>query len=115
MESGLLELPDEPERRPRRTWRPRIVVIGFACLAILGLSLAIGGDPPTAAVAAVKFVPPAQSAPVAPAPLPAEPAPAEVPLPVAAAEPAPVVAASQQRTAKKKHHKAKAKHQRGRR
>jgi hypothetical protein len=77
-ENGELPLLDEPqEREPRLPgWRPRIVLVGCVCLALLGLSLAGGGDPPSAAIAAVNFVPTAVSAPrTAPEP-PVAPEPA---------------------------------------
>jgi hypothetical protein len=101
LESGEGPLADEPERRPRRRWRPTVVVVGCVCLALLGLSLAGGSDPAPAAVAAVRFVPETQAAPQSP-PEPAPPV-------AAAAEPAVAIASGESRPARKKHHKAKAK------
>jgi len=113
LESGELGQPDDlGERRLRpSSWRPRIVVVGCACVALLTFTLVGGKDPPAAAVAAVTFVPAAESAPLPSPALPApEPAPAPAPPTVAEPPSAPAARAIEQRPAKKKAARGKRAH-----
>jgi hypothetical protein len=65
-------------RRPR--WRPRVVLAGGICVALLAFLIAIGKDRPADTVATVNLVPAAQSAPLPPAPVTAPSAPAARPV-----------------------------------